>query len=391
LHKLKIRRLIRSGKISAKYEPLVSIVIPAWNEEVGILTTIKSALSNSYKNCELIVVDDGSTDSTAKIVNGFIAKYKKNPLNSKIIKFYTKQNGGKASAMNFGLTKVRGEIIVTMDADSAHHPKAVENMVEYFKDPDVNALVGNVKVSNTQTIVGLVQKLEYIFGFYFKRVHSMFDSEYIFGGACAAFRKSTTFDVLGGFDTTNKTEDIELSMRIKFNGLKAVYAENVLAYTEGASTLSGLYKQRLRWKKGRIDTFVKYRKLFLSRHKAHPKFLSWIVLPYAVIGEVQLLFEPLFFTLIWTYTLVSGDYLSIGISSLFILFTFFSASLFGDKHTSKLTILYFPAFWLLFYILVAIEFLALVKSIDLYIEKKDADWQRWERKGIASSIDLGVQ
>jgi poly-beta-1,6-N-acetyl-D-glucosamine synthase len=395
--KFKTTRKIKKGLLPKEYKPLVSVLIPAWNEEVGIITTIKSVLANTYQNIEIIVIDDGSTDNTKSIVKEFKKAYdleSKTYGLKKTLKFFSKKNGGKGSALNHGVKKSKGEIIVTMDADSAHHPDAVANIVKYFRDPGIDALVGNVKVSNTNTILGLLQKLEYLFGFYFKRVHSLFNAEYIYGGACAAFRKSTTFDSLGLFDTENKTEDIEYSMRTKLFGLKAVYGEDVVVFTEGASSLKGLYKQRLRWKKGRIDTFIKYKSLFFSRNPKHSKFMTFIILPFAVMGEFQLLLEPMFFALIWSYTLISGDFLSIGLSSLFILFTFVSAIFFGDKKVNVMYLIYFPAFWLIFYILVAIELLSLLKSVELVRANEDIAWQKWKREGISYSLDtlsLGTQ
>lgn len=386
--KMKLRKCIKKGLINGKYHPKVSIVIPAWNEEVGIVTTIKSALNNTYNIIEVVVVNDGSSDQTEKRVLDFIKVYKRKSLRGKTVVYKYQENSGKGAALNTGIRISTGEIVVTMDADSAHDRDAVKNIVAYFQDPSVDALVGNVKVANNFTIVGILQRLEYLFGFYFKRVHSLFNAEYIYGGACAAFRRSTTFNQIGLFDIQNKTEDIEYSMRTKLHGLKSVYAEDVIVYTEGASDWKGLYKQRVRWKKGRMDTFIKYRRLFFSTHRSHSKFLSWVVLPYAVFGEIQMLFEPMFFALIWAYTIVSGDFLSIGLSSLFILFTFVAACLFGDNRTNRLFVFTFPVFWILFYAITAVEFLALVKSLDLALSNKDVVWQKWARKGISGKEQL---
>lgn len=381
VRELSIKRRIKKGLLPKEYHPLVSVIIPAWNEDVGILTTVKSVLGNVYDNVEIIVINDGSTDGTDSAMREFLKSHQN--IDGKTIRYFSKENGGKGTALNFGISKARGEIILTMDADSAHHPKAIANLVKHFADPKIDALVGNVKVANTSTLLGLIQKLEYIFGFHFKGVYSIFNAEYIYGGACAAFRRSTTFDAIGLFDADNKTEDIEYSMRTKSAGLKSIYADDVVTYTEGASSLSGLYAQRLRWKKGRIDTFIKYRHLFFSTKKEHSKFMSFIVLPYAVLGEIQMFFEPMFFTLIWTYTLVTGDFLSVGLSSLFIFFTYLSVALSEKSLTSLVIALLFPAFWLLFYILVAVEFISLLKSIDMVFAGKDVVWQRWNREGIA--------
>ena len=94
------------------------------------------------------------------------------------------------------------------------------------------------------------------------------------------------------------------------------------------------------------------------------------------------MFEPMFFTLIWAYTIITGDYMSIGLSSLFILFTFVAAIIFGDTKVNKLNVFLFPSFWMLFYVLVLVEFFALIKSLDLIMAGEDVKWQNWARKGI---------
>lgn len=378
----RLQRMIALGTIPEKYHPLVTVVIPAWNESVGILHSVRSILNGRYKKVEIIVVNDGSTDDTDEIVPDFIRTQKLTSKFGPVVKYYKQPNSGKGAALNNGIRHATGEIVVTMDADSIHHPNAIANIVRYFHDPSVDALVGNVTVFNNHSIVGRLQELEYIFGFYFKRVHSLFSAEYIFGGACAAFRKSTTFDQIGLFDEKHKTEDIEYSMRTQLHGLRSVYAEDVIVYTEGANDLYGLYKQRLRWKKGRMDTFWQYRKMFFSSDKRHSKFLSWIVLPYAVLSEAQLLAEPIFFAVIWTYTLLTGDFLSVGLSSLFIFFTFVTSLAFGPHKKKSYYLFLFPAFWLLFYVLVSVELFALVQSLELIFQGKDITWQKWQRKGI---------
>jgi biofilm PGA synthesis N-glycosyltransferase PgaC len=382
--KLNLQWRVFRGTLPPTYEPLVTVIIPAWNEAVGILHSVRSVLKGSYQKVEIVIVNDGSTDTTHTVMQNFVKQYKASKREWPKIVYLSKNNGGKGSALNHGIDRAKGDIVVTMDADSIHHKHALRNMVAHFRDPSVDALVGNVSIFNNTSIIGSIQELEYLFGFYFKRVHSLLNAEYIFGGACAAFRKATTLDVIGHFDAKHKTEDIEYSMRTKKHGLKAVYGEDVVVYTEGANDLMGLYNQRLRWKKGRMDTFWQYRRMFFSGNKKHSKFLSWFVLPYAALGELQLLVEPIFFAVIWTYTFISGDFLSVGLSSLFIFFTFMAALFFGHKWTRMYYLFLFPAFWLLFYLLVGIEFMALTKSIELFFEGKDITWQKWERKGFSS-------
>lgn len=378
----RLKHKINRGEAQQIYEPLVSIIIPCWNESVGILNSVYSVLKSKYRNIEVLVINDGSTDNTEEVIKNFLKTYDQKSQFGPKIYYFKQKNLGKGAALNHGVYKAKGEIIVTMDADSIYRDDAIQNIVNHFQDPYVDALVGNVTVAHNESIIGRIQELEYIFGFYFKRVHSLFSAEYIFGGACAAFRKSTTFDKIGLFDEKHKTEDIEYSMRTQMHGLHSIYAEDVVVYTEGASDIRSLYNQRLRWKKGRMDTFWQYRKLFFSRKKKHSTFLSWVVLPYAVLSEAQLLVEPVFFAVVWTYTLLTGDFLSVGLSSLFIFFTFLTSLVFGAHKQRAYYLLLFPAFWLLFYILVSVEFFALLQTIELIFQGRDIKWQKWERKGV---------
>lgn len=379
-------RLRRSGAGSRPYRPRVSVIIPAWNEAVGILGTVRSVLANPYPNLEIMIVNDGSTDTSDEVIRSFLADQASRPIHpTATLRYKYKENGGKGTALNYGITQASGDIILTVDADSALHPEAIERLVRYFEDPSVDAAVGNVKVAHNPTLVGLLQQLEYLFGFYFKRAHSVMDAEYIFGGACAAFRKDATFGQLGLFDELNKTEDIEMSLRARYNGLTSVYMEDVICYTEGASSIRGLVNQRLRWKKGRFDTLARYRRMFFSLDPKHNRFLSWFILPYTLLSEFQLLFEPLGIALLVTYSVLSADFLSLALGILFVFVTYLVNALFNGGPAN---IRLFPLFlvtWPLFYFLVWIEWLALVKSIVMIIRGDDIVWQQWDRKGIAEA------
>ncbi|CAN5115563.1 N/A [soil metagenome] len=382
LRKLRLAKLRSARK--TPYLPLVSVVVPAWNEEVGIIRTINSILNNSYPEIEIIVINDGSHDNSDKVIREFLVDRKR--LKSKrpgvAIRYFYKDNGGKGTALNHGITAASGDIVMTVDADSVLHPEAISRLVPYFEDPKIDAAVGQVQVANSQNLVGFIQNLEYLFGFYFKRTHSVLNAEYIFGGACAAFRKNKTFETLGYFDEVNRTEDIEMSLRLRYHGLHSVYAEDVVCYTEGASTVTGLINQRLRWKKGRFDTFMKYRRLFFSVEKRHNTFLSWFILPYSMISEVQLFFEPLGIALLTTYSFVSGDYLSLSLGILFIFVTYLVNAIFSHDKTNFRLLLLFPFTWPLFYFLVWIEWLSLVKSLLMILRGDEIEWQQWDRKGV---------
>jgi cellulose synthase/poly-beta-1,6-N-acetylglucosamine synthase-like glycosyltransferase len=387
-------RYLRHAKARRKrgevpYNPLISVVVPAWNEEAGIVKTMESILDNGYQNTELIVVNDGSTDNSDQVIKDYLKEIRTTKRNAihRIVYTY-KENGGKGKALNDGIKLSKGDIILTMDADSALEKGALGRLVKYYLDDEIMAVVGNVEVVNAANLVGFAQQLEYYFGFYNKRAHAILGAEYIFGGACASFRRQV-FKTIGLFDTQNKTEDIEMSMRTKFYGLKSTYAEDVVCYTEGASDLSGLISQRVRWKKGRLDTFRKYRSMFLSTEDNHNFWLSFFILPFSLLAEVQLLFEPIAIAIAIAYSLVTSEYLSLAIGLLFILLVFVAVSLFHSSKPRPLLILGWPFFWPLFYVLDWIEFLSLYKSLKMIRQGKDVEWQRWNRQGVGNFVKKG--
>lgn len=381
----KSKYLKKSKELTAKQiedRIKISVVIPAWNEEVGVVDTVKSVLASNYNNLEVIVVDDGSTDSTFKKVDQFYKNERQLYLTpGKELKYFTKQNGGKGSALNFGIHQSSGNIVVTMDADTVFEKDALSVVARFFVDKRVDAAVGNVKVANAKSIIGIIQQIEYTVGFYFKRVHSVFNSEYIIGGAFGAFRRDI-FDKHGFFDEHNKTEDIELSTRLQAEGATIVFMEDAIAYTEGPSNVKDLAKQRLRWKKGRLDTFIKHRGLFFSRQKIHSKFLTHYLLPITLFYEIELLIEPLLTLFGVYYIYTTHDFRAL---ILWILFTGginAFAFLFGSRKNSKVAFAFLPLYFLLSYVLTAIEVYAMYMSLKLLFSKKDVTWQKWNRKGV---------
>jgi poly-beta-1,6-N-acetyl-D-glucosamine synthase len=378
------RRLkMAKAKIFPTYHPLVSVIVPAWNEEVGILSTVKSIMLNSYSSIEVIVVNDGSTDRTEEIVKKYIVSHKKYFTSAgKSIVYSHKRNGGKGAALNHAIEMAKGEIIVTVDADSIADKDMIKNIVTYFGDQSIDAVVGNVKVAGEIGFINLLQRLEYLFGFYHKRAHSVLGAEYIYGGACAAFRKQTVFDAIGHFDTSSITEDIEMSLRTRYHGHGAVYADDAICYTEGASTVLGLIRQRLRWKKGRFEAFSKYKGMFFSTKIQHNQWLTWFILPFAMLAEIQLLFEPIGLTLLVIYSYVTGDYSSLILGMLFVGIMYVVVGLFTEKARNWWIIPLLPFTWMIFYALVWIEYVALVKSIFASVRSEAVAWQKWQRKGI---------
>lgn len=371
----------RTKKSIDNYSPKVSLIVPAWNEEVGIVATVESLLDNGSWNIEILVIDDGSKDNTLDVIK----RYKKTLSINKAdkLKIIYQENGGKGAALNNGIKNSEGEIIVTIDADSILKKNSITNLVKYYLDPRIMAVVGNVVVKNANNFVGLLQQLEYYFGFYNKRAHAVMGAEYIFGGACATYRKKV-FDDIGYFDEVNKTEDIEMSIRTKAAGMKSTFAEDVVCYTEGASNIFDLIKQRVRWKKGRLDTFLKYKHLFFSNKKHHNFMLTFFVLPFSVLTELQLLLAPIAISTLIVYSLITFEFISISIGIFFIIQVYLIYALFNNQRIRPLLLLSAPFTWAFFYILDFIEYVSLWKSLFMYFRGEEIEWQNWKRKGIKS-------
>ncbi len=204
------------------------------------------------------------------------------------------------------------------------------------------------------------------------------------GGAAGAFRREV-FDTLGTYNTTNITEDIELSMRIQDAGMRIVYATDAVVYTEGATDLKGLKSQRLRWKRGRFETFYSYMHMFFSLKLRHNKILSFLILPLTIFAELQLLLEIPFVIFLYFYSFVSNDFSSFISGIIVVSSMFFFLMVFDDKNTRRFSFYVLaPVAWCLFYIMTYVEASALLRTIKSLFAGEKISWQRWERKGLGS-------
>jgi biofilm PGA synthesis N-glycosyltransferase PgaC len=307
-------------------------------------------------------------------------------------------NQGKAAAINNGLRRMaKGSLVMVVDADSLLHPEALEKMVNHFRDKRIIAAASNVKIIPTKKLLGVAQKYEYLISYRMKRALNTLNTEYIVGGVGSTFRKSALLRV-GGYDTDTMTEDIDLTVKlIRTFGNKYYrvhYAADALTYTEHVLSFRSLVKQRFRWKYGRMQTLIKNRVLFFNNAKKYDKKLTWLQLPYAVFGEAILLLEPFLIGYILYITLSFTD-LSSMLSVYLIVTAFVVLMLSGEdseSFKSKLVLaLTLPLAYFLMYILAAVEFIALIKSIArtrklLRQEYNEGSWEHVERSGGAVSL-----
>jgi cellulose synthase/poly-beta-1,6-N-acetylglucosamine synthase-like glycosyltransferase/peptidoglycan/xylan/chitin deacetylase (PgdA/CDA1 family)/spore germination protein YaaH len=264
--------------IPLKTKPKVSIIVPGYNEEVTIVKTIENLLNSYYPNFEIIVVDDGSKDNTFKIVAD---KYAGHP---KVV-IYTKPNGGKASALNFGIEKATGNYLVCIDADTILMPEAISKMMPLFVDEKVVAVAGNVQVGNTVNLLTNWQSIEYISSQNFdRRAFDYINSIMVVPGAIGAFRKSAVIEV-GAFAIDTLAEDCDLTLRLLRAGYRVRSCNEAISLTEAPETLKMFLKQRFRWTFGIMQSFWKHHDLLFAKK---PRNLGWILLPNLLIFQLIL-------------------------------------------------------------------------------------------------------
>jgi cellulose synthase/poly-beta-1,6-N-acetylglucosamine synthase-like glycosyltransferase len=253
-----------------KTAPLISIIIPAYNEEKGIAATIESALSSEYPRdkLEIIVVDDGSRDKTYSIAK----KYE-----SRIVKVFTKKNGGKGTALNFGLKKSRGEIIFTMDADSLIRTTSARDQVAFFSNPRVMCVSPIVAIHSPHSILERVQQAEYLLGIFIREAFASYNAIHITPGAFSAYRK-TFFEKHGVFSEKNLTEDLEMALRIQSLHYIIENCDTSVVYTHPPKTFMALAIQRRRWYTGLMRNLINYSSLFSKGYGA----MGTIILPVAL-------------------------------------------------------------------------------------------------------------
>ncbi|HSX32456.1 MAG TPA: glycosyltransferase family 2 protein [Candidatus Saccharimonadales bacterium] len=371
------------------FRPHVTVLIPAHNEQMGVIRTIESVRASTYKNLSIVVIDDASTDDTADLVRRYIMEnsvktrariVRKNgtltrefrridPGMQPLRLLALEKNGGKAAGLNYALHRaVKGGLTMTLDADSMLQPEAIANSVRYFKDPGVVGVGANVQIQEQHTILGLLQKFEHMIGYRSKKFYTVTNSEFIIGGVGSMYR----YDVLkrvGFYDTDTVTEDIGLSMKIVALGNRAqriIYGADVVASTEGVQTYKALFKQRYRWKLGNLQNLLKYRALFGSRDHKYSRMLTFYRIPMAFIGEVILMMQPFFLAYVvylsviyQTFGLLAGSYLTI---TVFVLWNLWPDENHGFWHKVRLS-LYAPAMYFCFFIMDAVQISAIFRCL----------------------------
>ncbi|WP_435975265.1 bifunctional polysaccharide deacetylase/glycosyltransferase family 2 protein [Streptomyces sp. Qhu_M48] len=233
----------------------VSVLVPAYNEATCIENTVRS-LRDSEHPIEIIVIDDGSSDGTARIVED---------MGLPNVRVVRQLNAGKPAALNRGVANARHDLIVMMDGDTVFEPATVGELVQPFADPRVGAVAGNAKVGNRDSMIGAWQHIEYVMGFNLdRRMYDMLRCMPTIPGAVGAFRRSA-LERVGGMSDDTLAEDTDITMALHRDGWRVVYAENARAWTEAPESVQQLWSQRYRWSYGTMQAIWKHRRALVER------------------------------------------------------------------------------------------------------------------------------
>ncbi|MGM9988064.1 MAG: glycosyltransferase [Bacillaceae bacterium] len=304
-HYLKTKNFIQEFKDdnALDYVP-VSLLVPAYNEEITICSTIDSLLSLDYHQYEIIIINDGSVDETANVVKSTydlqpvykpmkvsiktkeVVSIYKGKKGNVFITLINKINGGKADSLNVGINYAKYPLFVAIDADSILKRDSLEKIViPFMKNEKTVAVGGNIKLANFVTIkngeIVHIQKpkgflipfqiLEYLRAFLTNRMAwNVVNMNLIISGAFGAFNKKVVIDA-GGYKTDTVGEDMELVMRLHKKFLKSKeeyyisFVPDAICYTQAPDTLKGLKIQRRRWQIGLIHSMAIHKSMFTDK------------------------------------------------------------------------------------------------------------------------------
>jgi len=276
--------------------PLVSILVPCFNEGAVVQGSIRSLLGLDYPRYEVLVVDDGSSDDTsdkARVYEGDHGRA--------TVRVLRKPNGGKSRALNHGIAHARGEFVLCMDGDSALHPQTLRLAVRHMHDPRVAAVAGSVKVVNRTNLLSTLQALEYVEGLNMVRsAQGFFRLVNIIPGPIGLFRKRA-LESVGGYDHDTFAEDCDLTLKLLSEGWQVKYEPGSIAYTEAPEKLLDLLKQRYRWTRGILQAIAKHKHRMWKPHRGLGMcFTLWYMIFEGILWPSMNVFAHVLFVFVAT-------------------------------------------------------------------------------------------
>lgn len=361
-------------------EPSVSVIVPAYNEGVVLADCLGSILNSGYPRLEVIVVNDGSTDNTEEVMERF---------SDRVITI-NKENGGKGSALNAGIERASGEILMFVDADGIFTEDTIPNMLAGFRNKNVGAVCGNDQPVNTHNILTRILTLMTHTGTGLaRRGLALLGMLPIVAGNSGAFRASAIRTV-GGFREDTLGEDLELTWRIQEAGYEVEFAPDAIILAEVPDRLGALWKQRVRWARGLIQTARVHKQEFLSPFKS----MFHLYLPLNFFIQIvqpilQLLAIVVFPILVLVGVMEFGDWTA-SLPSLWLILGF------GVSAANIVLALVLDRAWYNFRHLIVLPFLlpfslflscVVVNALWKELRGEKQEWNKLERTGVKTRIE----
>lgn len=258
------------------YEPSVSVLVPCYNEEATVAGTLDSLLTLDYPihKLNIIVIDDGSTDDTARVLENY-AHY------PQITLLYKENEGSKYHALNKGLEYVETEIVGCLDADSFVQPNTLREMIQVFTLPNTDAVIPTLLIHTPRNLLQRIQKVEFEMGLFFKKMFDLIDGLYIAPGPFSLFRREV-FEELGNYRHAHNTEDCEIALRMRKHFKNIRHAQQAVVYTVGVPKFKQLFRQRVRWVYGGLRNKMDYSDMMFNRKYGD---LGMFVMPFSLISQ----------------------------------------------------------------------------------------------------------
>ena len=406
----------------------VSVIVPAYNESVTVVSSVSSLLKLDYSLYEIIVVDDGSTDDTAQqVIDAFDLHEIERPIRLQVpcnpvksvwygmagsvpITLVRKENGGKADALNMGINLSQYPYFVGIDADSVLQYDSLHEIVApVIEHENVVAVGGLVRLSNgvelkdgrltsyslpKQTIPAM-QVLEYDRSFLSARIlFDQFNGNLIISGAFALFRKDVAV-ACGGYDRDTVGEDMELVTKLhvfcRTSGRDYLikYAPEAICWSQAPASLHDLINQRKRWHRGLFECMTKHWRVFANLRYGLVGALSYsYFLVYELLSPIIELFGILTMILAVAFNFVNVPYMILFFliyavyGAIMSLTAFFSRVQTRDLHLSKLDVV--RALCLSLFEVTILRFImAVTRMLALWAtRKKDRRWDKITRTQI---------
>ena len=320
--------------VDEEHWPLVSILVPAYNEEPLIEAALESLLQLDYPNYEIVVVDDGSSDRTLELARAF-----ENRGEGAVVQVHGKANAGKWSALNLAFRVANGALLLCVDADSRLDPESLKYLVSAIgRDEMIGSVAGQIRVRNRDSVLTRLQALEYLnCNGTLRGAQTLTGDVLVVPGPLGLFRRDALQAVwdrfgsregedeaagayLGPYEHDTFAEDFDLSIALCAIGYKVIYEPRAIAHTKAPETVLTLLNQRYRWQRGSIQVLRKlWRRGATTPGLLGGRLAAWIVGTYVV----DLILIPLWIVFGLPYlalTIADGGVLAQSVVELFVAF-----------------------------------------------------------------------